>query len=192
MSRRRFDPRELDEPPTDGDRSVAELQRYAMTTDADAPGGLADRVMAAIEREPAPRRGFLAWLTSPSPVDGGQRNLVRVTALAATLVLAVAAALYAGQLADLVRTVGAHATPTPSVAPSPSQAPSVTPVPSPSVAPSPSSTPEASDDHGGAGQLLTPVPTPHETPGGTPEETKTPRPSPTVTATPSATPQQGS
>lgn len=191
MSRRPFDPSELDEPMAPGDQTITELERYAMTSDSDAPHGLSDRIMAAIEGEPAPRRGFFAWLSSPASGGGAAGRFLRVGAVAATLVLAVAGALFAGQLADLVRDVGGSPSPTQSVAPSPSQVPSTTPIPSLSDAASPSQTPEASDDHGGSGGA-TAQPTPQQTANATPEdtaeETKTPRPSATATASPSPTP----
>jgi hypothetical protein len=191
MSRHPFDRGELDQPSGDADRAVTELERYAKTTDADAPRGLMDRVMAAVEHEPAPRRGFLAWLGSP-PAGAGPGRYVRVGAVAATLVLAVAGALFGGRLADLVREVGGNGTPTPSVSSSPAETNSFSPSPSPSVAPSPSATPEASHDNGGSGGLATANPSSHETPNGnedTTEESRTPRPSPTVTASPSPFPQ---
>jgi hypothetical protein len=194
MSRRPFDHEELDQPSRDADRSAAELERYAMTADADAPSGLTNRVMAAVEQESAPRRGFLAWLGSPFAGIGPGR-LMRVGVVAATLVLAVAGALFGGRLAELVRDVGGNGTPTPSVSSSPAETNSVSPVPSPSAAPSSSATPETSNDNGGSGGLQTPLPTAHETLNGTPEDTPeeptTARPSPTVTASPSPTPQPG-
>lgn len=194
MSRRPFDPNELDQPAASTDRAIPELERYAMDSDADGPPGLSDRVMAAIEQEPAPRRGFLAWLTTPPSSGGEPGRFIRVGAVAATLVLAVAGALFAGQLADLIRNVGSDATPTPSVAPSTSGSPSISPSPSLRVEPSPSPTPEGSDDHGGSGELPTAQPTPPPiaaaTPEDTPEESKTASPSPTATASPSPTPTQ--
>jgi hypothetical protein len=189
MSWRHVGPDELDQPSAAAERASSELERYAMTADADAPPGLSDRVMAAIEHEPAPRRGFVAWLTSPSPT-GGARQFVRIGAVAATLVLAVAGALFAGRLADLVRDVGDGPSPTPSVSPLPSGTPSALPSPSASETPSPSGTPEGSDDQGGSGEVETALPTtqppPAQTPEETPEETRTPRPS--ATASPTATP----
>jgi hypothetical protein len=194
MSRRPVDHRELDQPGDDADRAVPELERYAKTTDADAPRGLVDRVMAAVEHERAPRRGFLAWLGS-LPAGGSPGRLVRVGAVAATLVLAVAGALFAGQLANLVRDIGGNGTPTPSVSSSPAETNSVSPLPSSSTTPSSPATPESSNDNGGSGGLPTGVPTQHEAPNGTAEDTSeessTPRPSPTVTASASPTPQQG-
>jgi hypothetical protein len=191
MSPRHFDPDDRDQRSAPADRAIRELERYAMTADADAPRGLADRVMTAIEHEPAPRRGgFLAWLTAPS-ATGGAGRFVRIGAVAATLVLAVAGALFAGRLADLVRDVGDGPSPTPSVSPLPSDTPSALPSPSVSETPSPSGTPEASDDHGGSGAEETAQPTAQPTPDGTPEdtpeETGTPRPS--ATASPTATPE---
>ena len=195
MSRRPFDPEELDRRVTSEEGAITELERYAMASDSDAPRGLSERIMAAIEEEPAPRRGFLAWLTGPVSPGSGPGRFVRVGAVAATLVLAVAGALFAGQLADLVRDIGSgDASPTPTVSPSPSGAPSSLPSPSLSEAPTPSATPEASDDHGGSGGLPTAQPTPPQTAAATPEdlleETTTPRPSATATASPSATPTQ--
>ena len=195
MTRRPFDPEELDHSATSEEGAITELQRYAMASDTDAPRGLSERIMAAIEQEPAPRRGFLAWLTGTASPGTGPGRFVRVGAIAATLVLAVAGALFAGQLADLIRDVGSgDASPTPTVSPSPSGTPSSMPSPSLSEAPTPSATPEGSDDHGGSGGLPTAQPTPPQTAAATaqdtPEETKTPRPSPTSTASPSATPTQ--
>lgn len=192
MTRRPFDPGELDEPLASGEGTISELERYAMTSDTDAPNGLSERIMAAIEHEPAPRRGFLGWLASPSPTGRGVGRFARVGAVAATLVLAVAGALFAGQLADIVRNVGTGPSQTPSIAPSPSNLPSTTPGTSLSDAASPSATPKASDDHGGSGGATT-QPTPQQTANPTPDtaqETQTPRPSATATATasPSATP----
>ena len=183
MSRRHFEPDELDQSSAAAGGAITELERYAMASDADAPRGLSDRVMSAIEHEPAPRRGFLAWLASPSPTGGAGRFL-RIGAVAATLVLAVAGALFAGQLADLVRDVGDGPSPTPSVAPSPSGSPSALPSPSSSETPIPSGTPEGSAEE-------TAAPTAQQTPAGTPEETEeetgTPRPSATPSPTATAT-----
>ncbi len=188
MTRRPFDPGELDEPVASGEKAVSELERYAMTSDTDAPHGLSDRIMAAIEHEPTPRRGFLAWLANPTPGGGGAGRFLRVGAVAATLVLAVAGALFAGQLADIVRNVGASPSPTPSVSASPSVAPSNTPQPSLSDAASPSATPEASDDHGGSG--ATAQPTAQQTAKATAEEDETKTPRPSATASPSPTPTE--
>lgn len=197
MSRRPFDPRELDQSLADADPAISELERYVSTSATEAPHGLSDRVMAEIEAEPAPRRGFLAWLLAPSAAGSRPGRLMRGGALAATLVLAVAGALFAGQLADLVRDVGGEPTPSPtqSVSPSPSTSEPGSPMASPSVLPSPAHTPGASDDDA-RGALPTAVPSPQATaePTGddSSEEPQTVRPSPTATASPSPTPTQDS
>jgi hypothetical protein len=167
MSRRPFDPSELDQPSTDADRAIAELDAYLATTATVAPRGLEQRVMAAVEREPAPRRGFIAWLLAPPSPSGGLRRFARAGALAATLVLAVAGALFAGQLADLVRTVGSGSqTPTESV--SPTQSESVAPTLTTSSEPSSSESPEQTDAAGES----------PEPPGGPDaSENETPKPS---------------
>jgi len=190
MTRRPFRPGELDDPRAPGDPTIAELEGYVTASDADAPHGLSDRVMAAVEREPTPRRGFFAWLSGAASAGGGR--FPRVAAVAATLVLAVAGALFAGQLADLARDVGNGPSATPSASPSPSIAPSTTLIPSLSEPASPSATPETSDDHGGSGATAQPTPqqTANATPPDTAEETTTPRPSATATASPTATPTE--
>lgn len=185
MSRRPFDPSELDKPSADAERAITDLEGYVTSTAADVPRDFETRVMAAIDREPTPRRGFLAWLLTPPATGGGLGQFARVGALAATLVLAVAGALFAGQLADIVRNVGSGS-PTPTVSPSPSSSESVVPSPSLSPLPSASGSPEAS----GQSPQASPQGTAHETPEATDQETpggtKTPRPSasPTVQETP--------
>jgi hypothetical protein len=192
MSRRPFDPNELDQPSAEADRAISELESYAATTATGAPRGLEQRVMAAVEREAAPRRGFLAWLLTPPASSGGFRRFARAGAVAATLVLAVAGALFAGQLADIVRNIGSGSpTPTQSVSPSPSE--SVTPTLTTSPELTSSASPLASE---GAGESPEPSGTPeaseHETPEPSAEGSKTPRPSPTTTPSPSPTPTQTS
>jgi hypothetical protein len=191
MSRRPFDPSELDQPAPDLDRAVSELESYVATTATDAPRGFEDRVMAAVEREAAPRRGFLAWLLVPPASGGGLGRFARAGALAATLVLAVAGALFAGQLADLVRNVGTGGSPTPSISPSLRESvaptlftsPGLTSSESPSASEGASETPEPSGS-GAASELETPEPIAVETP----DTSKTPRPSATTTPEPSPTP----
>jgi len=189
MTRRPFDPGELDEPAEGATHSISELERYVASTATDAPRDLGDRVMAAIEDEPAPRRGLFGWLLAPAATDGGMRRFTRVGALAATLLLAVAGALFAGQLAGLVRDIGGDATPTPS--PAPSVTDSQSPTMSPSVEASPSGTPEPSADDGSpAPPTGSPQATADETPEpeNTPDESDTPRPSATASPNPTATP----
>jgi hypothetical protein len=191
MTRRPFDPNELDQPSGGADPSVTELESYLADTATGAPRGLEQRVMAAVDQEPAPRRGFLAWLLTPSTSGPGVRRFARAGLLSATLVVAVAGALFAGQLADLVRNVGSGSpTPTESVSPTPSE--SVMPSPTTSPKAISSSSPEASEDvHATPAATGTPDAsddeTPEASPEETPEESKTPRPSATVRSSPSPT-----
>jgi hypothetical protein len=181
MTRRPFDPSELDQPSADADRTIAELESYLGDTATGAPRGLEQRVMAAVEQEPVPRRGFLAWLLTPPASGAGARRFARAGLLAATLVIAVAGALFAGQLADLVRNVGSGSpTPTESVSPPPSQ--SVAPGPTTSSEPTPSSSPKASEDaHQSPEASGTSEASENETPEASPEQSddaqKSPRPS---------------
>ena len=187
MTRRPFDPNELDQPSGGADPSVTELESYLADTATGAPRGLGQRVMAAVDQEPAPRRGFLAWLLTPSTSGPGVRRFARAGLLSATLVVAVAGALFAGQLADLVRNVGSG---------SPTPTESVSPTPSESVLPSPTTTPEATSSgtpKASPGTLQSPgatgtpeaseAETPEASSDGSGEKSKTPRPSPTATAT---------
>lgn len=190
MTRRPFDRGEVDQPLGDAERTVAELESYLADTAMGAPRGLHERVMAAIEHEPAPHRGFLSWLVTPSGSGVGMRRFVRAGLLAATLVMAVAGALFAGQLSGLIRNVGSGSpTPTETVSPLPSE--SVRPSSTTSDEASPSGSPEASQDtHGSPGASKSAGASADETPDTSPEETPgasgTARPSPTATL--SATP----
>lgn len=191
MTRRPFDRGELDQPSADAERSVGELESYLADTAMGAPRGLEERVMAAIEHEPAPRRGLLASLLAPSGSGAGMRRLARAGLLAATLVLAVAGALFAGQLSGLIRSVGSGS-PTPTESVAPSQTESLVPSPTTSQEATPSGSPEASEDvHGSPGASTAPGASAEETPDATPEETpegsKTPSPSPTGTPSESST-----
>lgn len=145
MTRRPFDPHELDQPPADADRAIADLGSYLVDTATGAPRGLEQRVMTALEQEPTPRRRVLAWLLTPSTPGSGMGGLARAGLLAATLVFAVAGALFAGQLADLLRDVGnGSPTPTESASPPP---PSESAAPSATTAePSSSGSPDGSED----------------------------------------------
>ncbi len=144
MSRHPFDPNELGQPAI-ADRAASELERYAAVTGSDAPRGLENRIMAAIDDEPAARRGVLAWLLSPPGAFGGLGNFARAGALAATLVLAIAGAMFVGQVADIVRNVGAGSTATPSASPTRSSFESDAPTPSPSPEPMPGSADPSED-----------------------------------------------
>ena len=185
MIRRPFDPNELDQPSPDADRAITELEGYLADTATGAPRGLEQRVMAAVQQEPAPRRGLLAWLLTPPASGSGARRFARAGLLAATLVIAVAGALFAGQLADLVRNVGSGSpTPTESVSPSPSEsvAPTLTTSPeltssaSPLASEDANGSPEPSGAAGASGKE-----TPEASADDSAEESKTPRPSPTGT-----------
>lgn len=184
MSRSPFDPSEVDGGLDPRDPAIEELERYAAIASDGAPGTLADRVMSAVAAEPTPRRGLLAWLVTPPSAGRPFARFARVTALAATLVLAVAGALYAGELARLVRDFGVGTTPQPS----PSISESFEPSPSPSVSPGPSVTPEESEsespDASGAPGSSSPAATPRPSTGqpsptGSEDESKSPTPSPT-------------
>jgi hypothetical protein len=192
VTRPPFDPNELDQPSTDADRAIAELESYLADTATGAPRGLGERVMAAIEQEPAPHRGFLSWLLTPAGANSGLRRVARAGVLAATLVVAIGGAIFAGQLTGLIRNVGSGSpTPVESVSPTPSE--SVMPSPSTSPVPTSSGSPEASEDaHQSPGATGTPGASEDETPeassDGSGEGSKTPRPSATATATATATP----
>lgn len=180
MTRRPFNPNELDQPSPDADRAIAEVEGYLADTAMGAPRGLEQRVMAAVEQEPVPRRGFLAWLLMPPAPGTGMRRFARAGLLAATLVMAVAGALFAGQLADLVRNVGSGSpTPVESISPAPSESL----VPSPTIEPTLSGSPDASEDGQPSPRASgTPKTSSDETPEasaeGSAEESNTPRPSP--------------
>ncbi len=186
MTRPPFDPNELDQPSTDAGRAIAELDSYLADTATGAPRGLGERVMAAIEQEPVPHRGFLSWLLMPAGANNGLRRVARAGVLAATLVVAIGGAIFAGQLTGLIRNVGSG---------SPTPVESVSPAPSESLAPSPTATPEATssgspeaseDVHQSPGASETPDASEDETPEASPEESRTPRP--TKTGSPSPTP----
>ena len=202
MSRRDFDPSELGGEPLDRE-AADELQRYARLADGDASPAFADRVMAAVEQAPPPRRGFLAWLRLPSA--GPMRGLAQAVVLAGALALMAGGVLAAGELARWLR--GSN------LGGSPSPAPSESFVPSPSVSPegsasddpaSPSeSEPEASPQPSGSvpgsasanpSAVGSAASSPSETPddSGSPDESETATPSQTETPepTPSATPTQ--
>jgi hypothetical protein len=190
VTRRPFNPNELDQPMDDADRVSAELESYLADTATGAPRGIEQRVMVAIEHAPAPRRGFLSWLLTPSGSNSGMRRFARAGLMAATLVIAVAGALFAGQLSGLIRNVG-NGSPTPveSISPAPSE--SLVPSPTTSLEASPTGSPESSENaHGSPGSSNSPEASAEETPDTSPEETpdssETPRPS--KTASPSATP----
>lgn len=187
MSRHPFDRSEMgdmDDHGTARDSTIEELERYASLTAERPPSDLADRVMSAVERAPAPRRGILAWLSMPSGSGRPLQRLARVTVVAATLVLAVAGALFAGELAQLFRD-GTGSSPSPSITES------LEPSPSESVAPSPSQSPEQSEDASESPEASdAPSATPRPTTQGTPQPTATESDDESKSPTPSQTPDE--
>ena len=189
MTRRPFQPDELGQPPADGNRVVPGLESYLADTATGAPRGLAERVMDAVAHEPAPNRGFLGWLLAPSGPSGGLRRIARASLLAATLVLAVGGAIFAGELTGLIRNVGNGS---PSEVESVSPSPSSSELPSPTISEEPSSSespgssedvhesPRASGAPGGSGSEF-----PDATDDGGGAASRTPRPTRTASPTPS-------
>jgi hypothetical protein len=176
MTRRPFDPRELDGSPDELGQVAEELERYTSLTAAETPHALEEGVMTAIAAEPAPRRGLLASLLAVLRGGGRANGPVRAVLVAATMVLAVVAVVAAGELASLFRNdqVG------PSPVPTTIESPSVTPQPTPSTEPTPSLTPLPTP-------AVTEQPTPDESQGATTEPTETERP---ATPRPSGTPEE--
>ncbi|HEY4634565.1 MAG TPA: hypothetical protein VIH00_11685 [Candidatus Limnocylindrales bacterium] len=184
MSRSPFDPSEVDGSLDPRDPAVEELERYATIASDQAPGNLADRVMSAVAAEPTPRRGLMAWLVTPPSAGRPFARFARVTVLGATLVLAVAGALYAGELARLVRdfSVGSTPQPSPSITESFEPSPSQSVSPSPSISPveSESESPEQSGAPGSSAPTATPrSSTSQPSPTGSEDESKSPSPSQT-------------
>ncbi|HEY4767600.1 MAG TPA: hypothetical protein VII26_01535 [Candidatus Limnocylindria bacterium] len=193
MSRSPFDPSEVDGSLDPRDPAVEELERYATIASDQAPGNLADRVMSAVAAEPTPRRGLMAWLVTPPSAGRPFARFARVTVLGATLVLAVAGALYAGELARLVRdfSVGSTPQPSPSITESFEPSPSESISPSPSVSPvePESETPEQSAEPSAAATATPRQSTSQPSPTGSEDESKSPSPSqtPEETDTPETT-----
>lgn len=171
MSRRPFDPQDLGAP--DGARDpdiegvAQELQRYRDLTAEPPTPGFADRVMSAVDREPAPRRGLLAWL----PALRALQQPLRAAALAAVVVLAVGSALVAGQILHRAQT---GESPSPAVTTTLSPVPSAEPTEPASETPEPSESPGTQEPTPSA-STKTPEPTERST--ATPEPTRTPNPS---------------
>lgn len=175
MTRRPFDPRELDIEPMELDPVVRELSGYADLTAAEVAPDLAERVMAAVDSEPTPRRSLLAMLFGPSAAGGGPRLLL----VGATMVLGVLAVVLAGRLAGLLPDDQIGPSPSPSIvelptaSPTPSLTPSPTPTEEPSRSPRASRTPrpspsdEASSRPTSTGEDETPEPSEDNSgPGG--------------------------
>jgi len=179
---RQDDPRGLPGAP-DTDPVVEELERYAHATRAVPPADLADRVMAAVEQSPAPRRGFMAGIAAIVSGRARGHRWAQAAVMAATLVLAVGGIFAAGELARLVRdgtNVGTSPSPveqTFSPSPSPSATPTVTP------SPTPSATPDASESEQEASETPEATEQPTQPPAATPspsddeEHSSSPKPS---------------
>jgi hypothetical protein len=172
MNGRQDDPRDLPGMP-DTDPVAEELERYTHATRAVPPADLADRVMAAIEQAPAPRRGFVAGIAAIVSGRAPGHRWAQVGVMAATLVLAVGGIIAAGELARLVRDgTNVGTSPSPVVqTQSPSLQPSLTPTPTPTSSPTPTASPEASESEG------EPSETPESSAGATQPPVMTPSPS---------------
>lgn len=156
MNGRPLDPRDPDTRPVELDPVVRELERYAELTEGEVPDGLADRVMAAVAEEQAPRRGWLVSLLGTFGTFGTGGGAPRLLLVGATMALAVLAVVLAGRLAELFPDQQIGPSPSPSVielptlspspSPTPSQEPSSTPRPTRSPRPSPSASPSDDDE----------------------------------------------
>jgi hypothetical protein len=150
MSRNPYGPDELDREDASLDRVADQLERYASERSTEPPMDLASRIMATIDDEPDPARGW--WTSFLSGLEAW-RTPARALAVAAVVVAAVVSAIAFGELAERARqdNVGSSPSPglltpsaTPTATPTPSPAPTESPSPSPS--PSPTASPSASDD----------------------------------------------
>jgi outer membrane biosynthesis protein TonB len=177
VTRRPFDPGELDGRDSGRDEVAAELERYAGKTTGEVPHNLEQRVMAAVNEEPIPRRaGILAALLAPFAFARGS-GLARAAMIAGTAAIAVLAVVVAGELAGLFTMNQAGSSPSPTTIESPSSSPTSTPSPSPSISPSPTPTPSPVPTDLPA--TPTPRPSVQPTTGATaqPTESETPEPS---------------
>ena len=160
--RRPLRPRGTPDPsPPDG--APDELDEYLHLTAIDPEPGFVDRVMAAVEAEPTPRRGLLGW----AGAAWSGRRLMQATVLAGALTILVAGLILAGSLFGVLRTPPAS-TIAPIVSPSPSPSPTPTPVPSQTSSRKPSGSP-----------------TSHASSPETPEPSHTPEPSGSAVESPS-------
>ena len=183
MSPRSVDPDQLEAHP-DADGAAEELERYAQQSATRPSRDFADRVMAAVEREPAPRRSFGAWLSAFASGRGPANRWAQVGVLAATLVLAIGGVLAAGELGRLIRDGNVGTPPSPSIVESATPSP-LTPTPSepaePSAnptAPAEPSEPAETPASSAAPQSQVPSPTAsedHESEDNTPVPSETPR-----------------
>lgn len=187
MTRRPFDPGELDGSTDELNRVAAELERYTTLTAAETPQALEEGVMNAISAEPAPRPGLLAGVLAFLRGGGRAASPMRAVLIAGTMVLAVLAVVAAGELANLFNdsNVGGP-TPVPTTIESPSETPETTPSlePTPSLTPTPTPTEQPSAEES---QQPSVEPSESETPGpATPRPTETPEEDHTETPHPSS------
>lgn len=148
MSRNPYGSDELDREDASLDRVADRLERYASERRAEPPMDLASRIMATIDDEPDPARGW--WTSFMSGLEAW-RTPARALAVAAVVVAAVVSAIAFGELAGRARqdNVGSSPSPgllTPRPTPTPTPTPTQSPSPSPSPSPSLTASPSTSDD----------------------------------------------
>jgi hypothetical protein len=175
MSHHPFDPDELGRGDPELERVARELEAYATSREGQAPVGLESRILAAIDAEPDPARGWwVALLAGPrawNPVG-------QLLGAAAVVVVAVAGALAVGQVIDGLRPdIGATPPPSPVLGPSEETSPTTTPPPTSSATPSPSPTPVPTPTLQPTQVPTTSVPTASDDDSGSPEPSERPEPS---------------
>jgi hypothetical protein len=164
VTRRPFDQNEIGDLGRDMDPALADLDRYLADTAENPSAGFADHVMAALEQQPAPRRGALGALLAFVSTPGGGG---RVALMVATVMVAILAVVAIGRIDGLLPSHVGTTTPEPTrlVSPSPEPSPSLTPSPSeraprsPRSSDPPTGSPQASDDGPDIGE--TPEPGDH-------------------------------
>ncbi|HET9878564.1 MAG TPA: hypothetical protein VFQ81_04565 [Candidatus Limnocylindria bacterium] len=157
--------------------SLAEELEGLAVADPRPRAGFHDRVLAAIDAEPARRRSWVSRLFA-----GDGRQLLQAAALALVLVVGITTAFLAGGILDGLRRTPGTGPPLPSpsdalptITPSPSLSASPSPSSSPSPSASPSTAPSASVDD--ASETPRPSESDNSGPGGGDDESETPRPS---------------
>lgn len=164
MSRVPFTPAELGVDDASLASAAAELERYAQLTQRGATPSFVASVLAAVEAEPAPRRGPWAALLAPG---GALRQSFAMLAAVGVIVAAIGIGFLLGRVAD-GPAPGVGTSPSPSqVVATPSASPAVTPnpTPSPTLSPTPSAspTPAPSADASTARENPTTIPQPTAT-----------------------------
>ena len=177
MTRHPFDSGELGRDDPEMDRLGESLEEYATDAAGEPSPDLSSRIMAAIDHEPVPSRG---WWGSLLAAFAPWHGPARLALGAAVVAVAVIGALALGDLADRARnntgatpspTEVVSPSPTPSASPTPSLSPSATPSPTPSATPTSTSVPAtpmptATDDHGGDLDTPSPSESDNSGPGG--------------------------